>query len=206
MRRISTHKCRFKSINITACLVFVSDTIRVAMFWQSCSINIPVWQNTHYYGIKWNTVKLLHMTSRASQCPNTKSVTEYFNFMENNVAAVIRLMTQARQTVQICGTSAVRIAKPSVPTISLTSEKAEKENVHIEHLNYTQIFPFWYWTIWCYLDCVQFNNYSLAWKESFLWKPMMFLIIFTVTLKNHTSPDSQDPFRKFLCWTLMRCN
>lgn len=61
--------------------------------------------------------------------------------MENNVAAVIRLMTQARQTVQIRGTSAVRIAKPSVSTISLTSEKVEKENVHIENLNYTQIFP-----------------------------------------------------------------
>lgn len=61
--------------------------------------------------------------------------------MENNVAAVIRLMTQARQTVQIRGTSVVRIAKPSVSTISLTSEKVEKENVHIENLNYTQIFP-----------------------------------------------------------------
>lgn len=61
--------------------------------------------------------------------------------MENNVAAVIRLMTQARQTEQIRGTSAARIAKPSVSTISLTSEKVEKENVHIENLNYTEIFP-----------------------------------------------------------------
>lgn len=72
-------------------------------------------------------MKTFDMTSRANPCLNTKPLTEYFNFMENTVVAVIRLMTQPRQTLQICGNSTVQFAKLSVSIVSLTREKYKKK-------------------------------------------------------------------------------
>lgn len=53
--------------------------------------------------------------------------------MGNSVVAVIRLMTQPRQTLQICGNSMVRFSFHS----QFDKRKVQKENFNIENWNYT---------------------------------------------------------------------
>ena len=82
-----------------------------------------------------NTVGTLNMTPHATPGLNTNADAEDFNFMENSVAALIRLMTQPRQTWRFCRSSTPRFVDLSVFTIGVRSEKVK---FNTENLNYTQ--------------------------------------------------------------------
>ncbi|CAG07549.1 unnamed protein product [Tetraodon nigroviridis] len=63
------------------------------------------------------------MTPHATPGLNTNAQIEDFNFMENSVAALIRLMTQPEQTRRFRGSSMPQFAELSVSAIGTGKEE-----------------------------------------------------------------------------------
>lgn len=72
------------------------------------------------------------VTSGATPCLKKEPLTSYLDFMGKSVAAVIRLMTQTRQT------SVVLWKRPLLPP---RQEEAQREDTSTENLIYTQSAP-----------------------------------------------------------------
>lgn len=67
------------------------------------------------------------MTPHTTPGLNTNAQIEDFNFMENSVAALIRLMTQPEQTRRFRGSSMPQFAELSVSAIGVRTKKNVKE-------------------------------------------------------------------------------
>lgn len=88
---------------------------------------------------KTNICVCVSVTSGARPCLKRKPLTEYFDFMGNSVAAVIRLMTQPRQTLQFLWKPFGKIRKAlSFHTCSDKRKSTERKKSSKENLNYTQ--------------------------------------------------------------------
>lgn len=116
---------------------------------------------------KKQTFVCVSVTSGVHPCLKRKPLTEYFDFMGNSVAAVIRLMTQPRQTLQFLWKPFGKICKAlSFHTRSdkrkSTERKKAARRIWITHRN---IAPFDTGTIWCHLDRLQIHNCNLEIKK-----------------------------------------
>lgn len=125
-------------------------------------IHTPLLQNVQYC-----CIQIFYITSPVNPCLKTKPLTEYFNFMGNTVGAVIRLKTQPRQTLQICGNSTVQFTKPSLCMVSLTREKYKRSFKYRKFELHTKILP---------LDIILFDA---------IWILSNFIIIFQQLKKEY---------------------
>lgn len=75
-----------------------------------------------------NIVGTFDMTPHATPRLNTNAAIEHFNFMENSVAAVIRLMTQPGQR-RFGGSATPRFARLSGSGMGLRGENSVKKEI-----------------------------------------------------------------------------